>query len=109
MMLGADPAFAWALMNLMQQFFYLLFLNVNYPSNFHNFLKIFALGNLDFLPNPLSFLVDKDTELDSPENFMDNDFSGNFMLTANGMIAVWSYALLIYLPFKVMYKLLKQP
>jgi len=35
---GADPTLIWALVNLMQMLFYLLFLNVDYPDNLRSFL-----------------------------------------------------------------------
>jgi len=54
LILGADPTLIWALVNLMQMLFYLLFLNVDYPNNLKAFLEIFSIGRVEFLPNPLS-------------------------------------------------------
>ena len=64
------------------------------------FLEVFAMGNLDFLPNPLFFITPEE-ELPSPERFFENDFTGNFMATSNGMVALWVMALLAYFPCKL--------
>lgn len=54
---GADPALIWGLMHIMQMFFYLIFMNVDYPEHVEAFLRVFKIATLDFLPNPF---VDKD-------------------------------------------------
>lgn len=74
-------------MYLMQMFYYLLFINVDYPKNIEAFLRIFKFSTLDFLPNPFSSsksksnttetIVDKSEWLPSPPKFYDNDYSGN--------------------------------
>ena len=80
LMVGADPSLIWGLIHIMQMFYYLLFLNVIYPSNVEAFLGVFKVGRLEFLPNP-SALFDFGLEtntIPSPKNFEENEFSGFF-------------------------------
>ena len=37
-------------------FYYMLFINVQYPANVQAFFPIFTLGNLDFIPNPMNLI-----------------------------------------------------
>lgn len=61
-------------------FYYLLFLNINYPEPMIKFLEVFKAARLDFIPNPLeSVVVDEVDTLPSPKNFNDNEFSGTFL------------------------------
>jgi len=44
---GADPNVLWALANLMQLLYYLLFFNVEYPWNVKAFLAILSAGRFE--------------------------------------------------------------
>jgi len=65
---GADPSIIWALIHIMQMFYYLLFLNVEYPANLQDFLGLFKLGRLEFLPNPFGNNFEKH-RIESPTHF----------------------------------------
>jgi hypothetical protein len=51
---GAGLAF----MNLLQMLVFMMLLNVALPQNFYDFLSIFSVQVLDFIPNPLKWLVE---------------------------------------------------
>ena len=67
----------------MQLFYYLLFMNLEFPKNLTEFLEIFSMGRLEFLPNPLSSIYSEDSleslNLESPPKFFDNEFSGLYL------------------------------
>jgi len=46
-----NPTLLWGLMNLCQDCFYLLFLNIEYPQSLNYFLEMFSVGRLRFMPN----------------------------------------------------------
>jgi len=79
--LGGNPALLWPLLSLFQAFYYLIFIDVNYPANVQMFLKIFSMGSLTFLPNPLNWFVgDIDAyNLPVPPRYNDYNFSGLFL------------------------------
>jgi len=88
---GVDPTLLWSLANLMQMFYYLLFLNINYPQNVKKFLGLFSIGRLNFLPNPLAGISEKlQTEtLPSPPKFFDNSFTGLFIDTSGSILSTF--------------------
>lgn len=87
---GVDPALLWSLANLMQLFYYLLFLNVNYPKNLRRFLGLFSLGRLNFMPNPLSGVIQEveNESLPSPPRFYENSFTGLFVETSGSILSM---------------------
>jgi len=98
MMAGANPAIMWALIGLLQTFYFLIFINVEYPANVVPFFKLFAMGNLSFLPNPTAWIfpnIDNES-LDAPAKFMDNDLNGLFLQTGGEMLLTWFVVLLCY-------------
>jgi len=99
MFAGANPAILWALINLLQAFYYLAFINVEYPANVEPFLKLFTMGNLIFIPNPIGwFFSNIDNEsLDAPQRFLDNDVDGLFFQTAGNMLLLWFVVFVSYL------------
>jgi len=88
---GANPAILWALISLLQNFYYLVFINVEYPANVVPFLQLFTMGNLDFIPNPIGWFfpeIEYET-LDAPQKFLDNEVDGLFFQTAGNMLLAW--------------------
>jgi len=79
--LGGNPALLWPLLNLFQAFYYLIFIDVNYPANVQMFLKIFSMGSLSFIPNPMEWFVHNinDYDLPVPKRYNDYSFSGLFL------------------------------
>lgn len=67
-MLTFNPALLWAIINLLQVFYYFLFINVDYPYNAKIFFEILKIGTLDFLPNPFKiFFPNLDNHSIKPE------------------------------------------
>ena len=95
---GANPAIIWALINLLQIFYYLLFINTEYPINLQKFLEIFSMGRLDFLPNPIEKITPniEDELLPSPPKFDENDMNSLFLWNAGSMLLIWGIALISY-------------
>ena len=91
MIAGANPAIMWALIGLLQTFYYMIFINVEYPANVQAFFSLFTLGNLSFIPNPTTwFFPNIDNEsLDAPAKFLENDVNGLFLQTAGNMLLTW--------------------
>ena len=98
-------------------FFYLLFINVDYPKHVEDFLRVFSIATLDFLPNPFS---DKEDEppseeeqdktdwLPSPGKFYENEYSGNFLQSSGYLLPLIAGAIAITLILKVFVKLYKK-
>ena len=101
---GADPSIVWGFVILLQMYYYLLFFNIDYPSNLRSFLRIFSMGRLEFLPNPLNFILEDldEKRLYSPPNFYNNEFSGLFFHTGGSMILIWLLILIGYLIAQVL-------
>jgi len=91
MFAGANPAILWALINLLQMFYYLVFINVEYPVNVQPFFQLFTMGNLSFIPNPIGWIFPDidDESLDAPKKFLENDVNGLFFQTAGNMLLAW--------------------
>jgi len=108
--IGGNPALLWTLMNLFQQFYYLSFIDVNFPANVQMFLKIFSMGSLSFIPNPLEWFV-KDIDvynLPVPKRYNDNSFSGLFLDNAGNELLVLSFVFIIFCICKMMRKWLRR-
>lgn len=82
---GVSPSLLWALMNLLQQYSYLLLLSIDYPIVLAEFLEIFRLGNLDFIPNVAVNFIEFE-EVKSPPKFMENEFTGLFLDSAGPIL-----------------------
>jgi len=103
---GGNPALLWPLLNLFQTFYYLIFIDVNYPANVQMFLKIFSLGSLTFLPNPLDWFV-RDIDqynLPVPKRYNDYNFSGLFLDNAGNEFLLLAFVFGLYLISKIMKK-----
>jgi len=102
MIAGANPAIMWALIGLLQAFYYMIFINVNYPANLQAFFGLFTLGNLSFIPNPIGWFFPNidDESLDAPSKFIDNDVNGLFLQTAGNMLLTWFLVLFGYIVSK---------
>jgi len=108
--LGGNPALLWPLLNLFQAFYYLIFIDVNYPANVQIFLKIFSLGSLGFLPNPLEWFV-KDIDnynLAVPPRYNDYNFSGLFLDNAGNELLLLALVFWLYLFSKASKKWLRR-
>lgn len=100
--LGGNPALLWPLLNLFQTFYYLIFIDVNYPANVQMFLKIFSLGSLDFLPNPLEWFVAdiEKYELNVPPRYNDYNFNGLFLENSGNELLLLALVFGLYLVSK---------
>ena len=103
MFAGANPALLWALISLLQAFYYLIFINVNYPENVEAFFALFKLGNFSFIPNPIGwFFSDIDEEtLPAPKRFTENQVDGVFLQNTGNMLLIWVVVILLYLVAKL--------
>ena len=108
--LGGNPALLWPLLNLFQAFYYLIFIDVNYPANVQMFLKIFSMGSLTFLPNPLNWFVgDIDAyDLPVPKRYNDYNFSGLFLDNAGNEILLVGLTFALYLISKACRKWIRR-
>ena len=97
LMTGADPTIMWALINLLQMFYYLLFVNTELPKNLKSYLQIFKVGTLSFLPNPAKIIFPdlEEESLSAPERFEDSDVDGMFLVNAGSMILIWILAMVL--------------
>ena len=104
--LGGNPALLWPLLNIFQAFYYLIFINVNYPTNVSMFLEIFSLGSLDFIPNPLDWIVADigDYSLPAPEKYEDFEMSGLFLENAGNELLLLGVVFMAYLMSKIVKK-----
>ena len=98
---GANPALIWCLLNLMQIFYYLLLINVEYPWNVKQFLGIFSMGRFQFLPNPVSWITPKLEEeaIETPYRFSQADMNSLFLLSAGETLLIWLLTLFFFLFF----------
>jgi len=88
---GGNPIAAWFLMNLIQQFYYLVFINIDYPLNVAMILGTFSVGRLPFIPQLPSFTIGEITEsLPSPYKFEENELDGMFLKNSGSMLTVWA-------------------
>ena len=83
----------WNFISICQIVNYLMFMQLTWPENALLVFKIFAVANLQFIPNPFKQLIN---DLDSlevgrniPINFSQNGISGVFILDVGTSIAVW--------------------
>ena len=108
--LGGNPALLWPLLNLFQKFYYLVFIDVNYPANVQMFLKIFSLGSLSFLPNPLEWFVPDISHYDLPvpKRYNDYDFSGLFLDNAGNELLLLCLVFGLYLVSKATRKWIRR-
>jgi len=104
--LGGNPALLWPLLNLFQAFYYLIFIDVNYPANAKIFLEIFSLGSLDFIPNPLDWFVhDIDQyDLPVPGRYIEYDFTGLFLENAGNELLFLGLVIVAYILAKLLMK-----
>lgn len=104
--LGANPVLVWPLLNLFQAFYYLIFINVNYPGNVQMFLKIFSIGALDFIPNPLQWFVHDidDYSLPAPKRFQEYDVDALFLNNGGNELLFLTSVIGTYLGAKMIKK-----
>jgi len=107
---GGNPALLWPLLNLFQTFYYLIFIDVNYPANVQMFLKVFSLGSLSFLPNPLEWFVHNinDYNLVVPKRYNDYNFSGLYLDNAGNELLFLVLVLGVYFLCKAAKKWLRR-
>lgn len=103
---GANPALMWALIGLLQAFYYMIFINVQYPVNVQAFFGLFSLGNLPFIPNPIEWFFPEidSVDLQAPSKFLENDVDGLFLQTAGNMLLTWFLVLVGFLASKFILK-----
>ena len=108
--LGGNPALLWPLLNLFQAFYYLIFIDVNYPANVQMFLKIFSMGSLSFIPNPMEWFVqDIDAyNLPVPKRYNDYNFSGLFLDNSGNELLLIALTLGLYMASKACRKWLRR-
>ena len=103
LLFGGNPALLWPLLTLFQAFYYLIFIDVNYPANLQLFLEVFNLGSLPFIPNPLDWFV-KDIDqysLPSPARFNQFNLDGLFLNNAGNELLFLSMVIGAYLASKI--------
>jgi len=103
MVIGANPAIMWALIGLLQTFYYMIFINVQYPANVQAFFGLFTMGNLSFIPNPMTwFFPNIDNEsLDAPSKFLENDVDGLFLQGGGNELLMWFVVIMGYILSKL--------
>lgn len=76
----------------------MLFLNVNYPLNLEIFLGFFKVGAMNFIPNPLSWIMKDYDErgVYSPPKFKKYEFDGSFLKTCGHLLFVLSLVCIIH-------------
>ena len=91
-------------------FFYLLFLNVDYPPNVIAFLKLFNMSTLDFIPNLIGYLdLDLENNLpSSPKRFQENDYSSLFLQSGGNMFVLFVVSVLGLLFVQLILKIFKK-
>jgi hypothetical protein len=94
---GFDPFAALAVMTILQNFYFTLFYNVNYPVLVREILGTFGVAVFNFLPNPVYWFVDPVPDLPSPKNFRDNNFTGYFFYSAFQSLLVIFFVIIVYL------------
>jgi len=106
MLAGANPAIMWALIGLLQTFYYMIFINVQYPVNLQAFFGLFTLGNLSFIPNPIGWFFPniENESLDAPYKFVENEVDGLFLQTAGNMLLMWFLVIVGYIASKLFLK-----
>ena len=100
-MLLSNPSLAWAIINLLQIFYYLLFFNVAYPNNVQRILKLFSIARLSFIPNifPSGWLEQEKYQLESPPKFAENELTGFFLQNGGSILTLWVSLSFAYLAF----------
>jgi len=78
-------------------------MNVEYPLVLKEFLEVFSLGRLEFLPTIANFeSVETDQNLlESPPKFYDNEYSGLFFHSSGTMILLWLITIFVYVVIKL--------
>ena len=82
-MLGSavTSSLIFSIINLLQLFFYLLVISVEYPPNAKMFLDIFSMSVLKGVPSPIEIFTGNltDHSLDSPVKFREAGMDGLFL------------------------------
>ena len=88
---GGNPAVLWTLFNLFQAFYYLILINVDYPDNVKMLLEVFKIAKLDFIPNPVKWVIPNILDLSAPApgKFDENGFDGLFIANSGNILLVW--------------------
>lgn len=97
-LISSNPLLLWSLVNLMQAFYYLVFVNVNLPANVQEFFKLFNVGQGSFIPNPVDLFVPdlEDQSLPAPPRYEEYDVDGLFLANAGNMLLIWFAVFVIY-------------
>jgi len=98
-----NPTLTWFFINILQKYYYLLFINVEAPENLKVFLSAFSYGKLTFLPDATSSLIDglNTQKKPSPKRFSENNIDGLFLINIGNILSLWLAALLGYLLIKL--------
>ena len=95
---GGSPLALWTLFNIIQAFYYLILINIDYPPNVEILLNIFKVAKLDFVPNPIDVIVPdmKEQSLPAPKKFDDNGFDALFLANSGNILLLWGVCGLLF-------------
>ena len=95
---GGSPLVLWTLFNIIQAFYYLILINIDYPPNVEILLNIFKVAKLDFVPNPIDVIVPdmKEQSLPAPKKFDDNGFDALFLANSGNILLLWGLIGFLY-------------
>ena len=96
---GSNPAVLWTLISLLQAFFYLIFINVEYPENVQEFFAIFSMSTFNFLPDPFEWIVPniENMSLPAPTKFIENNVNGLFLGSTGEDLLIWGIVIMLYI------------
>ena len=79
-----------ALINILQMFYYLIFINIEYPHNIEAFLQLFQFATFDLIPNSAKdSLAPIEEDLDPlPGKFADNEVDALLLSNADNIFVM---------------------
>jgi hypothetical protein len=78
MVASEHPNKGFAVISIFQEFYFLVFLGVNYPPNLVAFLDIFKLGIMTFIPSFTKPPAEPKYSLPSPDHLYNHEYTGYF-------------------------------
>jgi hypothetical protein len=90
--IAGNPSIFLRIMDVLQDVFYILYIDVNYPPRVTWFFTLFQTFDLKFIPNLISQSLLDDEVMLSPRIFMENQMDANFIANTNefffGFVAI---------------------
>lgn len=97
---GTEPLVLWTALTILQQIYFFTFLDINFPTNFKQFIVYFRFSTLIFIPSLLD-LIDLPL-VSSPAKFQQNDFTGLFIKTTTPIFEFYVGVLIFWIFFKLL-------